>query len=63
MTRGLSVQRLQDGLDLLKTLETGATAWKLPNLEPGSPHVRSPMNLPSSSTAWARPNLSWVNCA
>lgn len=32
MTRGLSAQRLQDGLDLLKTLETGATAWKLPNL-------------------------------
>jgi DNA-binding MarR family transcriptional regulator len=32
MTRGLTPQRLQDGIDLLKTLEMGATTWKLPNL-------------------------------
>ena len=32
ITRGVSATRIQDGLDLLKTLETGATAWKLPHL-------------------------------
>ena len=32
ITHGLSAKRLQDGLDLLKTLEAGATTWKLPNL-------------------------------
>jgi DNA-binding MarR family transcriptional regulator len=31
ITRGLSAKRLQDGLDLLKTLEAGATNWELPN--------------------------------
>lgn len=30
ITRGLSAKRLQDGLDLLKTLEAGATNWELP---------------------------------
>ena len=32
ITHGLSAKRLQDGLDLLKTLEAGSTTWKLPNL-------------------------------
>lgn len=32
ITHGLSAKRQQDGLDLLKTLEAGATTWKLPNL-------------------------------
>jgi DNA-binding MarR family transcriptional regulator len=32
ITRSLSAKRLEEGLDLLKTLEAGATSWKLPNL-------------------------------